>query len=150
MTWCKFRISKPYANQGDLAIVIIRIAWKLNSEVIRVCIIGKISCVRSNRKIPDTLGLTTVKIKEMFRLLPNRHFFPGAKIVSFRFVSSNIISRPLVSHWEVMAHISIYCGFCLWSAGFVLWCNSIFFDLFWSVKLWIRVLIFSKVPFGFE
>ena len=36
-------------------------------------------------------------------------------------------------------------GFCLWSAGSALWCNSIFFDLFW-----IRVLLFSKVPSGSE
>ena len=39
-----------------------------------------------------------------------------------------------------------------WSAGFALWCKRIFFDLFWSVKLfyygWIRVPIFSKVPSG--
>ena len=44
----------------DLAIVIIFVAWTLNCEVIRVCtgrfnvnIFWKISCVRSNRKIPD-------------------------------------------------------------------------------------------------
>ena len=41
-----------------------------------------------------------------------------------------------------------------WSAGFALWCKRIFFDLFWSVKLfyygWIRVPIFSKVPSGSE
>ena len=38
-----------------------------------------------------------------------------------------------------MAHISIYCGFCLWSAGFALWCKSISFDLFWRVKLLLRL-----------
>ena len=44
----------------DLVIVIIFVAWTLNCEVIRVCtgrfnvnIFWKISCVRSNRKIPD-------------------------------------------------------------------------------------------------
>ena len=47
------------------------------------------------------------------------------------------VNKCLVSHWEVMAHISIYCGFCLWSAGFALWCKSIFFDLFWREKLFI-------------
>ena len=34
-----------------------------------------------------------------------------------------------------MIHISIYCAFYFWSEGFALWCKSIFFDLFWSVKL---------------
>ena len=57
-------------------------------------------------------------------------------------------------HTERSWHISIYCGYCFWSAGFALWCKRIFFDLFWSVKLfycgWIRVPIFSKVPSGSE
>ena len=47
--------------------------------------------------------------------------------------------KLLVSHREVMALISIYCGFCFWSAEFALWCKSIFFDLFWSIKLFITV-----------
>ena len=40
-------------------------------------------------------------------------------------------------HTERSWHTSIYCGFCFWSTGFALWCKSIFFDLFWSVKLFI-------------
>ena len=48
-----------YESIRDLAIVIIFVAWTLNCEVTRVCrsfmlnIFWKISCVRSNRKIPD-------------------------------------------------------------------------------------------------
>ena len=40
-------------------------------------------------------------------------------------------------HTERAWHISIYCGYCFWSAGFALWCKGIFFDLFGSVKLLI-------------
>ena len=41
-------------------------------------------------------------------------------------------------HTERSWHTSIYCGFCFWLTGFALWwCKSIFFDLFWSVKLFI-------------
>ena len=40
-------------------------------------------------------------------------------------------------HTERSWHTSIYCGFCFWSAGFALWWKSIFFDLFWGVKLFI-------------
>ena len=40
----------------------------------------------------------------------------------------------LISYWKVVTRILIFCG-CLWSAWFVLWCKSIFFDLFWKVKL---------------
>ena len=61
----------------------------------------------------------------------------------------------LVSHWEVMAHISMYCGFCFWSAEFALWCKSIISP--WPLLKreafycsWIRVLFFSKVPSGSE
>ena len=42
---------------------------------------------------------------------------------------------PLISYWEVVTRILIFCGYCLWSAWFALWCKSIFFDLFWKVKL---------------
>ena len=41
-------------------------------------------------------------------------------------------------HTERSWHtVLIYCGFCLWSTGFALCCKSIFFDLFWNVKLFI-------------
>ena len=42
----------------------------------------------------------------------------------------------IVSHWEVVEHISIYCGF-LFQVGRILWLKNIFLDLFWSVKLFI-------------
>ena len=59
--------------------------------------------------------------------------------------------KPQVSHWEVMTHISIYCSYCFCSAGFALWYKRIFFDLFWSVKLfyysWIIAWV-SGLPKG--
>ena len=31
---------------------------------------------------------------------------------------------PLISDWEVVTRILIFCGHCFWSAWFALWCNS--------------------------
>ena len=42
---------------------------------------------------------------------------------------------PLISYWEVVTQILIFCSYCLWSEWFALWCKSTFFDLFWKVKL---------------
>ena len=64
---------------------------------------------------------------------------------------------PLVSCWEVVTRILIFCGYSFLSVRhdwwFSLWCKSIFFYLFWNVKFFIVakqrfqvVLIFSKVP----
>ena len=33
----------------------------------------------------------------------------------------------LISYWEVVTRILIFCCYCLWSAWFTLWCKSIFF-----------------------
>ena len=35
---------------------------------------------------------------------------------------------PLISYWEVVTCILIFCCYCLWSAWFALWCKSIFFS----------------------
>ena len=59
------------------------------------------------------------------------------KALHFHWANVILAACIFVSHWEVMAHISIYWGFCFWSAWFALWCKSIFFDLFWRVKLFI-------------
>ena len=32
---------------------------------------------------------------------------------------------PLISYWEVVKHILIFCGYCFWSAWFALWCKNI-------------------------
>ena len=32
--------------------------------------------------------------------------------------------KLLVSHWEVMTRLSIFCGFCFWGIWFALWRNS--------------------------
>ena len=34
---------------------------------------------------------------------------------------------PLISHWEVVTRILIFCGYCLWLAWFALWFKSISF-----------------------
>ena len=44
---------------------------------------------------------------------------------------------PLISYWEVMTRILIFCGHCFWSAWFALWCQRISFDLFWNAMLFI-------------
>ena len=41
---------------------------------------------------------------------------------------------PLISYWEVMTGILIFCGYYLWSARLAVWCKSILFELFWKVK----------------
>ena len=59
--------------------------------------------------------------------------------------------------WYVTRILS-FSGCCLfWSARFVLQCKSIFFDLFWNVRLFLRLNkgfrsfnLFSKVPPGSE
>ena len=64
-------------------------------------------------------------------------------------LSSVILAACFTLRGHVMAHTVLMC-FCFWSVGFALWCKSIFFDLFWSIKLFIAVLLFSKVPSGSE
>ena len=58
----------------------------------------------------------------------------------------------LVSGWEVVTSIMVFSGYCFWSAWFALWCNSIFFDLFWNVKFFIAAKLkgfgLYKVPPG--
>ena len=43
----------------------------------------------------------------------------------------------LVSHWEDVTCILIFCSYCFLLAWFALWCKSIFFDLFWNLNLFI-------------
>ena len=82
-------------------------------------------------------GSPTRRLPHAKILLVPISFFPLLSRLCFgRFY---IFTGPLFSHSEVIAHISIYCGFCSWSAGFALWCKSIFLDLFWSVELFITV-----------
>ena len=42
-----------------------------------------------------------------------------------------------------MTCILIFCGFCFWSAGLVLWCKGIFFNLSWNLTL------FAAAKWGF-
>ena len=63
-------------------------------------------------------------------------------------------SPALASHWEVMAYISIHCGFCLRSCRI---CPLMQEHFLWPLLKrkafycgWIRVLLFSKVPSGSE
>ena len=59
------------------------------------------------------------------------------------------LSIKIGSYWVFVTRILIFRGYCFWPA---LWCKSIFFDLFWNVRLILRLnkvlgcLIFSKVP----
>ena len=85
---------------------------------------------RPTRLLPHTKKL----------LVPIRFFPLLGRLCSGRFyISLSKCDFRSLFHAERWVHISIYCGFYLWSAGFSLWCKSIFFDLFWSVKLFIVV-----------
>ena len=53
------------------------------------------------------------------------------------FLTEQMWFLPHISYWKVVTRILIFCGYCLWSAWFVLWCKSIFFDLFWKLELFI-------------
>ena len=53
------------------------------------------------------------------------------------------VDQRFVLYWEVMDGTwhALFCGCCLfWSARFALQCKSIFIDLFWNVKLFLRLI----------
>ena len=99
---------------------------------------GYLSRIYSNKRGRQVYTTFTSGQNAAYSPAYSHKFFPPlGRLCSGRFYifTEQMWFQPLVSHWEVMAHISIYCVFCLWSTGFALWCKSIFFDLFWCVKL---------------
>ena len=46
------------------------------------------------------------------------------------------LSIKVVSYWVFVTRILVFRGYCFWPAP---WCKSIFFDLFWNVRLILRL-----------
>ena len=86
-----------------------------------------------------SVGNTRLKPHAKMLLVPMNFFSLTGKLCSGgkRFHQANVIFVAYFIQRGRDTHIDLARLHCFWSAWIALWCKSIFFDLFWNVKLFI-------------